>query len=218
MHIKVNDIQAIEARITRPLTGPWSAEFSLDTDLSIDLASAAIISIADYMQFVGTVTRSGTNDGRCDIRVVGGAGQFNFAIGGKSYRKPKFGTILKDLLTECGEYISTTIADEVMDYAFRHWCRASNPARRELGILLATRGLNWRVLPNGNTWVGFDDWPAGIIPEYLIEENDSKAGRVVIAADTPTISPGEVFVDRFVQTVVHMLDKDKFRTELVFLD
>jgi hypothetical protein len=218
MHVKVNGLQAIQARITRPLTGPWSAEFSLDANETVDEGTDAIITIADYMEFAGVVTRSGQHNGRSEIRVVGGRATINEWVDGKSYYRPKFGIILKDILTDCGEELDTDSIDgAIMATALPHWCRANNPARREMRLLLDYLGLNWRILPNGLVWAGFEEWPDGIISEYLIEEEDYRAGRVVIAADVPTISPGEVFVDKFVQTVVHMLDKNKLRTELVFV-
>jgi hypothetical protein len=218
MHIKVNNIQAISAVVSHPLTGAWTSECVIDSHDALTVGDTVSILVADIMEFKGTVTRAGAYGGRSEIRVIGGANGLSKVINGKSYKKPTLGLILTDILSEAGETLTAGIDSAILSYPFPHWCRATNPARRELVLLLAERDNNWRILPNGEVWVGTDDWTDSDIDEYVIETTDSKAGRIVIGSERPTLSPGEVFEEKRIQTIVHMLDNAKLRTEVVFSD
>ena len=218
MHVKVNGTQAIKAVVTYPLTGQWTSECVLDSHTALDIGDSVSILIADVMEFVGTVIRAGAANGRSEIRVIGGNNKLGTVLKGKSYKKPTLGLVLNDILYDAGETLTDGTNDAILAYAFPHWCRSANPARRELALLLAERDLNWRILPNGEVWVGDDTWSDSEIDSYLIENNDSKSGRIIIASDVPTLSPGETFMEKRIQTIVHMLDNAKLRTEVVFSD
>lgn len=211
MHVKLSGKQVVDCTVTLSATGPWSVVASVNTQ---DQASGRMeLSISDSLVFSGTVKRAGVVNSRSQVWMTGGAGRLQETIQGKAYADVPVRVVLADILGAVGELLSTQSDVAVLDKRFKHWIRARNPARRELEVLLEEAGAVWRQYPDGSIWVGVDDWPeTQLKTDYVILEEDRANGRVVIAADCPSILPGEMFLGGKATGVEHRLAGTSLRT------
>lgn len=214
MHLKINNAQVVNATMTLPIAGPWTAIVEADSGEAVD--AQATLTIADTLTFRGTSARSGASLGRARARVVGGGGGFRLPVAGFAYYEAPLSVIVGDLLTAVGETLSPLSDAAMLATVPRHWLRAKGAARDELDVLADRFGFAWRVLPNGETWLGFETWPTSPLSLYTVLEDAREDGRAEIAAEVPMVLPGETFMDRHVVGVVHTLDGHQLRTTVNF--
>lgn len=216
MHVKANGKQVVDMTLTLGLYGAWTA--MLQADASEAIASQVTLSIADTLEFIGTPdpTRSAEFLGRARLRLIGGAGGLDTAIGGKTYYQAPLSAILEDLLALGGETLSESSSSSLLATKPKHWARAAGTVRGELDVLADRFGFSWRILPDGKLWAGEEDWPTSPLTSYTLMTDAREEGRVELAAEVPLVLPGETFLGRHVEEVIHTLSKATLRTEVRF--
>ena len=213
MHILANNKQVVEGTIALPRAGVWTANLSLN---STDAVTGAVqITIANgEMVFKGTALVGEPVNGRTLVRVVGGGGGLGQQVTGKSHTSVPARIPITDLLAAVGESVDSASDAPLLDLKLHYWCRAAGTAKRELRFLADRIGASWRVLPNGNVWVGTETWPATQLRNAVVLEDRPEENRVVIAADIPAIYPGETYRSGHVVTVTHQINGSTLRTTI----
>jgi hypothetical protein len=216
MHVKANGKQVVDMTLTLGLHGAWKAQ--IQANATVALTGAIELTIADSLTFVGTTDagRAAEHLGRARARVTGGAAGLETAVAGKTYYQAPLRTILGELLAVGGETIATTTDEDLLATTPRHWARAAGTVRSEIDVLAERFAFSWRVLPDGTTWFGTETWDMCTLTAYTLLEDAREEGRVVIAAETPTVLPGETFLERHVDEVIHSLGRGGLRTEVRF--
>jgi len=185
MLVTANGHTVVEATIREALQGAWLAE--LQVDHTEELTGAVTIAFGD-VDFVGTVVRSGVNQGRSRARVIGGAGGLSTLLPGRSYTGVSLGTVLGHILTEAGETLSED-GDDIAGQFVPRWVRPAGTAARAVAAVAAHLGLAWRTLRDGTVWIGTDTYPE-IEAEYTETDRDAITGAVLIAPASPKARPG----------------------------
>jgi len=214
MHVKANNAQVVEMTLTLGLHGAWRGYFQADATEA--LASSVTLTIGDSLSFVGTAPRTGEHLGRAKLKVVGGSNGLDESVGGKTYYLAPIRVVVADLLAAGGETLSSLSDSTMLATAPKHWARAKGTVRDELEVLADHFGFSWRVLPNGEIWIGSEDWSTSPLTDYQIMRDEREDGLVEIAAEIPSVLPGETFLDRHVEEVTHTLSEGILRTEVRF--
>lgn len=216
MHVKVAGAQATKLQLTLPKSGAWQA--IVDLDASTAPSGLVTLTIGDSLSFVGTVipSRTGVYLGHAHALIVGGAGRLAETIDGFAYYQAPLRVILGDLLAAVGDALDSTADATLLASTPRHWLRAEGPAKEEIEVLSQRFGFAWRVLPSGLVWAGTEAWADSTLTDYTPLGTQDADGTMSIAADLPAVYPGQTFAGRHVQTVEHIYDSARLRTEVVF--
>lgn len=205
--ITVNGLPVLAARITMPVVGVWSA--SLEAISEEDITGTATIAQEGAASLVGTVVRSGVLSGSCRLEMVGGKGGLRGDVAARSYQRATARTVIGELLAACGETLDETAQRATLTTSLPFWTRAGGRASTALTTLTDALGARWRVLSNGNVWVGTESWPSP--PDaYLADEldRDDAAQNVLLAPDTIALFPGVTLAGRHVGRVEHTVGRD----------
>lgn len=219
-YLTLNGALLTKATIRIPLVGAWVADVEHMTEPEVGVGDAVSL-VFGGQTFVGTVHRvqSGFGSGY-DARIVGGSGGLSTVLDPEQYMSPTVGQVLRDAVSDAGETLSGTISADTLATPLRAWARRSQTLGEALDSLSGLLGLRWRVLLDGTIWLGSDPGTAAALTDYEMISEDA-GGCVIIAAEEPTILPGEAFVDSFfglsftVGEVRHVVDELKVRTELL---
>lgn len=198
-----------------PYFGIWTApEVHLDRVIAED--ATATLQLGG-LTLQGSVFRTGSFVGSGAYRLVGGKGGWSKLAPAQSYYNPagvKASIVLRDAARAAGETLDLD-ADSSVGI---HWVRLGDkPASRDLNLIRP----DWWVRPDGVTTTG--PRPSPIVTsafDVLPEGTALAVGRVMIATDKPEDwLPGVQFSSptlslRTVDSVRHLLDGNKLRTEL----
>jgi hypothetical protein len=200
----------IAATITMPGAGAWLAHVSADTDevisgsVTIDIAGA---------QFVGTVMRGGVIHGRLELAVCGGAYGLPTVLAAQSYRNVPASIPLKDILSACGETLSSTHDASKLAIFLPAWMRIESRGGQAMQMLLDKIAANWRVLADGTVWIGADTWPTQEVDAVVLDEFPARK-LLHVQTEQPTIRPGVTWEGRRVSYVQHKLSSARSSTEV----
>ncbi len=207
----VNDSAALEARISMPRLGSWTADVVVDTD--------GVLKGVCLLQFGGVglrghVVRANQYRGKCHAVITGGRGGLRNVTRPKAYNDVPLRVPLTDMLIGCGELLSERSDADVVGAQLRWWTSMAQPVGRSLSALIqAAPDAIWRVLPNGDVWVGKETWQTAELDFDLVAE-DPLADRTVIFSEVPSILPGMSFRTRHVSMVEHSLTAAGIRTSV----
>lgn len=206
--------QIISATIREPVTGAWVLDAVIDADVAPSGRQTATI---DDENWVGTVRRASVDNGRVTCRLVGGAGSLGAdadagTVGAKAYQSSvTLQTVLVDLLLANGESLDSS-SSSLAGIQVPTWQRAQGPHRRALEAVVTKAGLSWRVLRNGNLWVGEEAWEA--FDEDLVQEEEANVGDgYFVLRDAISMTPGVTYRGESIRQVVHAIDKSGVLTE-----
>lgn len=203
--------------VVLPRLGAWHADLWLDADVAP--SGAVALSWGDgAATWRGTVVQGGavTEGGPAAVRVVGGAGGLGRQLPGQSYRNASARAVLEQILVASGERLSGTSPATSLGSLQARWSRAAAPAGQQIGRLVASLGLLWRVLPDGSIYVGPE--PGG----RLTLDKDSQVvarapalGRVTLAPSAPwVLRAGQTFEGAVLHEIVHRIAPSEIRSEL----
>lgn len=217
LHSKLSDCQAkanaaaagapvepICASLQHPRMGAW--ECSLDLDVEVAPTGKVKFLLVD-IEFTGTVLadHSGIDGSRGKCRIVAGNGHLSRQVSPHSYSGGtgiKVGTIVKDILRDCGEDLSDLSDGPTLDKMLPRWQVSAGTAEDALTALADQIDAAWRVLRDGTVWFGTETWPE-VAPEgELLQENWSD-GYVTLAAENPNMVPGTVYRGQRIEHVTH---------------
>lgn len=202
--LTVNGLDVIEGRLFVPRIGRWTAEWKIDSDQEID--GAVVAAVGDgSLTLKGTVIRGGEFVALASTRIVAGAGGLTTVASPKHYNSMQAGTIVRDLLKNAGETLSSRADAGVLSTNLAAWTTLGLPIGRLFRRLLALLGSDvaWRILPDGSIWIGRETWPdSGLTADdFEIIEQDDEQGFSIIGLEVPVMLPGTTLLGRQVSYV-----------------
>jgi hypothetical protein len=205
-------------RMSRPSLGPWRMTGELDVGEDSISGEGAVNLIVGDRLLVGWLTRAESLGGRARVEVVGGHGGWGLVVGARDYLEVLPKTIVAHLIADAGETLADGVVDDLPLTVIGTWARAEGAAGVSLTILCRRLGLVWRVLDNGDTWIGAEEWPSAPRVTLPPEEAYGDDSSLLIVPDEPTIEPGMVWTDsRRIDRVVYVLDEgSQLHAELHF--
>lgn len=207
---EIAGMPVLVADIEMTVVGVWHAD--LEASGEVVPKSASQVLYTEGLEFVGTITRARSIGGRVKLRMVGGKGGMSKEVPARHWTKPTLGTVIRDILTACGEQLSPTVTEEILSRRLEQWKRNAVPASRALQSICDNQGLIWRVLRDGTVWVGEESYPEARPKHELIDE-DWSAGLIEIAPERPDLTPGVTFQDQRIRYVVHKIRPNSLRSE-----
>lgn len=207
-------ISPISAHLHHPRIGAW--ECGLDLDLEIP-ANGKLKFRLDDLEFTGTVLKdhTGTDGPRSKCRVVAGNGHLTQILKPHSYSGGagvKVGTIVTDILKDCGEDLSDLSDGPTLDKVLPRWHVSAVSAQQALTALAQQVDAAWRVLRDGTVWFGAETWPT-VKPEGTLVHEAWTDGHLVLAAETPNMVPGTIYNGQKIEHVTHEFGS-KLRTHV----
>lgn len=186
-----------------PRMGAWVADVALDAD--VPPAGAVVLALGGgALRLTGTVVAAGTGAvrGTARVRLVGGGGGLRKGLAAAGYVNAPLSVPLRAALSEGGETLAPESDAGALGTLLPRWGRVAGTCASAVALLAARAGMTWRVLPSGGVWLGPEVWrQAG--GEYEVLEEMPQQRAVVVASDAPRVLPGQTFLGRRVNQVVH---------------
>jgi hypothetical protein len=193
-------------RFTLPVSGLRTATLEAD----IEEAVTGTVELEDGANvYQCAIVRSGLVSGVCRADVIGGRGGLLGKLTARSYQGLPARAVLSDVLAAAGETLDATSTPSILATPIPYWTRGAVSGSTALDSLCDKLGARWRVLPNGNVWVGTESWPEAdeeLQPDQL--DRDEAAGTVYLAPDDLTLSPGIVLDGRRVGRVEYSMTRN----------
>jgi hypothetical protein len=212
---ELNGTRAQKATITIPYTGIWTADVSLDQQVTVS-SGAASLSVGG-LNLSGTIYRAGDFVGTGAFRIVGGKGGWQKLVSAQFYRGGAGGLKLADVLNDTARAVGETVKIASNVSVGSAFTRGAGPAARVLNSLAP----GWWMGLDGVTQVSARATPSITSQFDVIPDGTSLSlGKVMIATDTPEDwVPGVFFTSLTlprlqVSSVIHHLDAHKLRTEV----
>lgn len=224
-HISLNDQDLTRLRLRLTLYGAWVAE-CVHSDPSVvpSVGDPASITLASSQMFVGTVARvAALQDQSYDTLVVGGGGGLSTSLPVLQLVGPTVGLVLDQAFRDGSslESLSSTVDASLLSTQLQSWRRPVRTLGRELDAVCSSlsTGTSWRVLSDGTVWIGTvpPSTPVqAVVQDYDVMSWDASQGLVVIAAEDPTVLPGQSWPDvpGTIGTVIHDVTAERTRSEL----
>jgi len=218
--VSIGSAAVIDARLTMPRVGVWVLEASLQQDDGERPPSGQVLvhfgEEGKQLELTGTVSVASSAYGATVARVKAGAGGMGTPCTAKHWRSTTVGTVLKDLLDQAGERLSTSCTPEVMQSFLAVWTITRQPVGQAITSMLEYfEGVTWRTLPDGTVFVGRESWPK-VAPDHELLQEDPLNDKVELASLDRLVLPGDSFMGRHVSNVEHSLLDERFRTQVWF--
>lgn len=214
-YLTLNDQLCIAATVHLPCKGAWTSDVETPHIPSVAVGDPVTLALGSQ-SFVGTVHRVSTSEGNgFDVRIVGGKNGLSRVLSAAQFVKPTAKNVLDAALTEAAEVLSALSDMTSLATLLDFWERPARTLGQELDALSRLLGLVWRVLPSGDVWLGSDDWTAASVSDYDVLEHVADTGRLIFAADDPTVLPGQTFAGVRASLVIHRITADETRTEIL---
>lgn len=195
-----------EGTITVPRTGAWFADLVLAIGSAAQESSPPIGAVSietDDGDFAmrGTVAFGGVWQGHVMLRIEGGGNGMNRTLSSRFYRAPNLRTLLNDLCRESGETLDSSLDSALLAASVPAWTRRKATTASCLADMvrfLCPAGTIWRVLANGNLWIGTDAFSTTVtIPQddFQLVGFDPAELRCEITTEVPpaALVPGVLF-------------------------
>jgi len=144
----ISDNACTHARVQIPSWGVWWADVTLVGE--VELSGSVTLKLADA-EFVGTIKRGGSANGKSSYRIAGGAGAWDTVVSARAYHNDlgvKRATIVADAATDAGETVDTSGLSGTVG---AHYTRPQDTASRALDHASPKA---WRVDSDGVTRFG----------------------------------------------------------------
>ncbi len=207
-------VSPIAAELRHPRMGAWHCDLELDAD---SIQAGKIKFQLDDLEFTGTVLpeRTGVDGSRAKCTVVAGNGNLSHDVTAHSYSSSagvRVGSIVHDILKECGEDLSDLSDKAALDKKLPRWHVTGGTAKDALTRLAEATDCAWRVLRDGTVWFGVETWPE-VAPDGTLTNESWHDGTVELASETPNMVPGTVYQGQKIEHVVHRYGTN-LRTEI----
>ena len=212
----------IEGSIMSPLVGAWTADLRIDQIGASNFPAGTKVTITSQNGYSRTgivdPTRTGSRYDAVHVRVIGGAGGLTKPASARSYVQP--GAFVRDvvngLMADAGETLDSTASSAFMGTNLAAWSvLGGNAVARNLKALIkiVAPSYNWRILANGNLWIGPETWPAAS-GQFEILDFDPADGSTTIGAESPFVVPGQSVAGvGNVSRVLDVIEGGRFRTQ-----
>lgn len=192
-YLELSGAPLIRADIRLPLVGAWVADVEHVNTPSVAEGDRVSLTLG-AQSWTGTVLRVETAGGRnWDCRIVGGAGGLGTTLTPKQYISPPASLVLQDALAEAGESAEASTLAALSSTLLRGWVRRQVTLGQELDALSRLLRLRWRVVPSGSVSMGTEPGTPVALAEAQVLEEDAARGRVVLAVNEPTVTPGQIW-------------------------
>lgn len=217
--IALNGIPTLSGKVFEPRVGTWWAEVQVSGD---EVPSGQVrLDFLGELEFIGTVksVRSAVDSELVTVRIEGGSGRLDeLWLGPKHFRDVDLGTLIRDLTQRTGDTVDESVSGAVLGARVKFWTRPRTIGDAYLGSIAAEAGAAWRVLRNGNLWMGAETWPTES-HDYIIEKMLPADNAVIVAPQLlPTVSPGITFEGKRVAEVLTSWDARNLRQTVAFED
>lgn len=189
--LTLSDHPVLTLNLSLPRGGNWVLDSQIDHNAA--LSGEARLLDAEGNEFVGTVWGSAHHVGRAYSRIVGGKGGLGkLVLDAKHYQAGVTARIVaEDAISAAGETLDPS--SDPLSTVLPAWSRAQGTAQEALSVLAAEIGITWRVLPNGNVWLGQDSSDAVSRPEVLVLDRDDVRGFIDLGLDALSLRAGDLF-------------------------
>jgi hypothetical protein len=193
-------LSVISGRIGMPRIGAWTADLWVAS--STVVTGPVDLQVSPGLTLRGTVARAGVHETLLHVRIVGGANGLRSFVTPKHYTAPTLRVVLKDLLADVGETLSSTVSASLLNTQFPHWTTMQMPAARALRCLLERAGsdIAWRHLPDGTLWIGSETWPESSVSYAELDARPEDA-LLHLILDAPELLPGTAITGRRLDTL-----------------
>jgi len=211
MEVSLDNRRVVRADVFLPRIGVWTADVETDEDFTPSTSAQLVLDGALTLR--GSVVRGAVEQTRWRGRLVGGAGGLAQEVPGIALRDATLASVLADALRAAGETLATGVT---IDGSVPRWHRVAAPAAHAVADVARAAGLAWRVLPDGNVWLGVETWPEYRTLDAQVVDWRPEIGRVELAGDTLGVLPGQTLVVRDlsvrVGAVEHHATREALRT------
>lgn len=206
-------IPVIEARVSLPRVGAWTAQLRVDTtERPVGQTRLQIGNVA----FLGAVAASIVHEAASHVRLVGGAGGLAQDLPAKGYIASPVSVPLRDIARETGETLAPNSDSNVLNFQLQSWSRVAGAAGNALAVLLEQVDRSvWRFLPSGELWVGLETWPKTNVAVELTGY-EPVYDRIRFFSLTPGVLPGMTFLGRRASYVEHHISEARVSTQVWF--
>lgn len=204
-------LAVLSGRIGMPRIGAWTADLWVAS--STVLTGQIDLQVSPRLTLRGTVARGGVHEHKLNVRLVGGANGLRSLVRPKHYTAPTLRVVLKDLLADVGETLSSTVNAALLNTQFQHWTTFRMPAARAIRCVLerAGTGISWRHLPDGTFWIGSETWPESAVA-YADLDAEPEDAVLHLILDSPELLPGTAIAGRRIDALEYELHEGGLRT------
>jgi hypothetical protein len=217
----INGLPVLATRLQLPRTGIWTGDVAVDVATASRVATGAKATLelaGGAISFNGTVYRSDPYLQVVTLRLVGGANGLGGDVSPRFYNGVPLRIVLEDLLKDAGEQLSGSSSAAAMGTHLAFWAQLQQAAALALSSLAdaGPDGSLWRMEPDGSVFFGVDSFQPSGLTDYELLDYRPQENMQVIAAEVPTVYPGESFAGRKVSAVEHSVDAQGSRVRLWF--
>ena len=222
-YLEVNGFPCVRGQVVMPLSGAWVADVVAETEGrqgSFPAPGASVTLTIGQQNLAGTVRRGNSPFGTTWARVIAGAAGLPSDLPAKSYSNPTVKQVLSDILKACGETLSQTSDQSLLNTSMPFWMRLAQPGWQCLANLIASANPagTWRVLPDGTVWVGTDSWPQTGMGDFELLEYWPQELKSEFYSDNPSLLTGQLWLGGKVTSVEHFVEPGKIKATALFLD
>jgi len=202
----------IRGNISLPRIGAWHADIWVDN--ADGLEGKVTVDVGGELDLVGTVNRGLAYQGITQLRIVAGGDGLRKPAKPKHYRAPSIRTVLADLAADAGEIVASSADATVLAMGMNFWTTHARATGQMVAALVqnAPAETAWRILANGELWIGPETWPDSGIEEWVEISEDGCNDVVEVGLDAPVLVPGTLLGDRKVDHVQHRIDPGSVRS------
>jgi hypothetical protein len=212
-------VAPIGAELRMSRIGEWHCDLDLDQET---IEKGKVNFQLDDLEFVGTADpeATGMDGNRAKCTVIAGNGRIRRKIDAHSYSGSngvKVGTVVRDILKDCGEDLSDLSDAEMLDKKLPRWhVTKGTTAASALTKLADACDAAWRMLRDGTVWFGAETWPE-VEPEGTLTNESWSDGCLTLASETPNMIPGTIYQGQKIEHVTHRYG-EKLRTDIRTFD
>lgn len=190
--LTLNGDPVISAQIRLPRIGVWSADLTVDTDIDPPLRSEILTDDGSW-SLVGTCKREGVFLDNVRVRMWGGSGRLNDTVKPKAYTGYSVRSVLTDLLSECGETVSSATDASLLTRWVTQWVRMGGSGKSALQALMRyAKADAWRILPDGSFWATtLEPWTPSQAPDFQVSSRSYAENWITIQSERPFLLPGQ---------------------------
>jgi hypothetical protein len=220
-NVTINGFDVIEARLTVPRFGAWTADVVVDALTAANVATGSPVDLelaGGAMPFKGTSYLADAYAQTVTLRVVGGTNGLAKDCTPAFYRGCAIRLPIGDLMKAAGETLSSTSDQASLNTQLVCWTMMQQKVSLALSSLAMAGpdGAVWRVLQDGSIFFGVDSFAVSPLTDFELIDYLPQEGMQVIAAEVPNVFPGQSFNSRNVSDVEHTINAHGSRAKVWF--
>lgn len=206
-----------------PASGTWTADLRIDNPGASNFPAGTQVTITSENGYsrkgVIDPTRTGSRIDAVHVRVLGGAGGMQKPASARNFVQPGafVSNVVNGFITDSGETLDSTTSSSFLSTNLTAWSTlGGNSVARNLKTLLnlVAPSLIWRILANGNLWIGQESWPT-TSTTFDVMDFDPTDGSYLIASESPFIEPGQNLGNvGNVSRVLDLVENGRLRTRV----